>query len=162
MKLYEVLYIVFPEVEANLSKITAEVSETIKKFGGEIVQEEIWGQRRLAYPIKKKESGIYVLLYFKVLPSHILKIESFFHLHHEIMRYLTLSVDESALTAKPELVEKVTEPQKEAKIEAAKEALPEKKEIMPQKEEKKIKETKEEVKERQKLVDEKLKEILKG
>ncbi len=162
MGLYEVLYIIFPELEATLSKITVDVKEIIEKSGGEIVKEEIWGQRRLAYPIQKKENGIYILLYFKINPTGVSKIESFFRLNNEVMRHMILAVDESALTAKPELIEKIIEPQKEEKVEIKKEVLPKKKGVKPKKEAKKAQETKEEAKERQKLVDEKLKEILEG
>ena len=63
---YELTYIVNSvisdeQVKDLISRITADISEA----GGEIIEVDEWGQRRLAYPIQKKRNGYYVNMYFR-------------------------------------------------------------------------------------------------
>ena len=72
---YETVFIATPVLS------DAQIKETVQKFkslieseGGEVVSEEDWGLRKLAYPIQKKSTGFYYLLDFKAEPSVCQKI----------------------------------------------------------------------------------------
>ncbi|HBL75281.1 MAG: 30S ribosomal protein S6 [Bacteroidetes bacterium GWF2_42_66] len=94
---YETVFIVTPV----LSDI--QVKETVKKFrdfvteeGGEFVNEEDWGLRKLAYPIQKKSTGFYNLFEFKADPSVVQKLEIQFKRDERIIRFLTFKMDKYA------------------------------------------------------------------
>ncbi|MDP9130164.1 MAG: 30S ribosomal protein S6, partial [Candidatus Binatota bacterium] len=59
---YEVMYIVDPETPAEkLTKLNEAVGKLIEKEGGTVVRMDDGGRRTLAYPIKKKTEGFYIL-----------------------------------------------------------------------------------------------------
>ena len=94
---YETVFIITPV----LSDI--QVKETVKKFrdfitehGGEMVSEEDWGLRKLAYPIQKKSTGFYQLLEFKADPAFIGKLETEFRRDERIIRFITVKLEKYA------------------------------------------------------------------
>ena len=83
--------------------LTPVLSEAVEKFkailvaeGAEIVNEENWGLRKLAYPIQKKSTGFYQLLEFNADPSVIAKLEINFRRDERIIRFLTFRMDKYA------------------------------------------------------------------
>jgi small subunit ribosomal protein S6 len=95
---YETVFIVTPV----LSDI--QVKETVKKFrdiiteqGGEMVNEEDWGLRKLAYPIQKKSTGFYQLFQFAAEPTFAKTLETQFRRDERIIRFLTFSMDKHAV-----------------------------------------------------------------
>lgn len=119
---YELLYIVHPDLEASIDKITGHAKSIIENRKGKINYEENWGKRKLAYPIKKADVGIYVLWYFEAPHSAIAKIERDLRLTEEIIRYMILATPEKVKTSKPrkERVEKAEETEKVAPLKAVK------------------------------------------
>lgn len=91
---YELLYIVHPDLESSIDKITGKVKTAIEARGGKITYEENWGKRKLAYPIRKSEVGIYVLNYFEGPKEGLSKVERELRLTEEIMRYMVLALPE--------------------------------------------------------------------
>jgi len=89
---YELLYIVHPDLESSIDKITDRVRSFIEKRDGKISYEENWGKRKLAYEIKKAEVGIYLLWYFNAPKKNIAKIEKDMRLSEEILRYLVIAL----------------------------------------------------------------------
>ena len=82
-----------------------QVNETVDKFkkiltdtGTEIVFENNWGLRKLAYPIQKKNTGFYYLIEFRSDGSNIGKLELEYKRDERIMRFLTVSLDKHAVT----------------------------------------------------------------
>ena len=80
-----------------------QMKEAVEKFkailvaeGAEIVNEENWGLRKLAYPIQKKSTGFYQLLEFNADPSVIAKLEINFRRDERIIRFLTFRMDKYA------------------------------------------------------------------
>jgi len=78
------------DVDAVIGKITS----YIENHGGEIVEVNKWGRKRLAYPINKKYNGMYVHLVFKTLPSTVPIFERFLVLEDTVLRHLTLLLPE--------------------------------------------------------------------
>lgn len=97
---YELLYIVHPDLESSIDKITGRVKSQITEKGGKITYEENWGKRKLAYPIKKAETGIYVLVYFELPKESFAKLERDLRLTEEIIRFMALSKEEKIAKAK--------------------------------------------------------------
>ncbi len=94
MKEYELTVLIHPDLEVDIETPLTKVRDIIKSAGGEIVSEDSWGKKKLAYRIKKEDFAVYV--YFDVkLPSDApLKISSIFNITDEILRYLLVTVDE--------------------------------------------------------------------
>jgi len=88
---YELLYIVHPDLEASIDKITDQIKAAIEKRDGKITYEENWGKRKLAYEIKKSDVGIYILWYFEAPKSALSKIERDIRLTEEVIRYMLLA-----------------------------------------------------------------------
>lgn len=115
---YEILYIVHPDLEASIDKITDRVRGFIESRGGKITYEENWGKRKLAYEIRKTDVGIYVLWYFESPKESLAKIERDLRLTEEVMRFMVLAKeDKLPVAAKPkkEVKEEVEEPKKPVK-----------------------------------------------
>ena len=95
---YETVFIITPVLS------DVQVKETVKKFrdiitenGGEFVNEEDWGLRKLAYPIQKKSTGFYQLFEFAADPSFVKTLETQFRRDERIIRFLTFSKDKHAV-----------------------------------------------------------------
>lgn len=76
------------------------MKEAVEKFkgiitdqGGEIVHEENWGLKKLAYPIQKKSTGFYYLIEFKATGELIENLELQYRRDERIIRFLTLKMD---------------------------------------------------------------------
>jgi small subunit ribosomal protein S6 len=74
------------QVEATISR----VQEQLTTNGGNILELEKWGRKRLAYPIQKAKSGYYVVIRFDAPSDLIAKIERIYKLDETIVRYLTV------------------------------------------------------------------------
>lgn len=163
MKNYELLHIVHPDLEGSLEKVVDKVKNLVKESGGNIVKEDIWGRRRLAYPIAKNDFGIYVILNFSLdKPEKLSSFEEELKHTEEIIRYLLVVAFEEK-KEKKETAKKVTKEVKPKKKLDKKKEVVEKKKQKPKKEpeEKKGEDlSKKEDKERMKEIDKKLDEIL--
>ncbi|MDY2960572.1 MAG: 30S ribosomal protein S6 [Hornefia sp.] len=63
---YELMYIIDPTLEQDKKDAAVEtVKEIVSANGGEVSEVDVWGMRKLAYPIEKKEEGYYVVMEFK-------------------------------------------------------------------------------------------------
>jgi small subunit ribosomal protein S6 len=94
MNNYETVFILTPVLS------DVQMKEAVEKFkgvlideGAEIVNEENWGLRKLAYPIEKKSTGFYTLIEFKANPVAIAKLETQFRRDERILRFLTFRQD---------------------------------------------------------------------
>jgi small subunit ribosomal protein S6 len=95
---YETVFITTPVLSEEQMKETVEKFKNIlKKNGAEIVNEENWGLRKLAYPIQKKSTGFYNLLEFKTDGQIIDTLEIEFKRDERILRFLTVHMDKYAV-----------------------------------------------------------------
>ena len=98
IKQYETVFIATPVLsEAQMKEAVAKYTSLIRDNGGEIVYEENWGLRQLAYPIEHKTSGFYYLIEFKAEPQFVTTLETQYHRDERIIRYLTVSLDKDAV-----------------------------------------------------------------
>ena len=89
MNQYEVLYVITPELddEANQS-VQEKFAKVITDNGGEIEKTDVWGKRRLAYPIDYKTEGFYVLVTFNANPELPRELERNMRNDERLMRYM--------------------------------------------------------------------------
>ena len=98
IKQYETVFIATPVLsEAQMKEAVAKYTGFIKDNGGEIVYEEDWGLRQLAYPIQKKTSGFYYLIEFKADTQLIASLETQYRRDERIIRFLTFAMDKHAV-----------------------------------------------------------------
>ncbi|MDD2491704.1 MAG: 30S ribosomal protein S6 [Bacteroidales bacterium] len=98
MNHYETVFISTPVLS------DVQIKEAVKKYhdfivdnGGEIVHEEDWGLKKLAYPIQKKTTGFYHLIEFKADPTFIAKLEIQYRRDERIIRFLTFAMEKHAI-----------------------------------------------------------------
>lgn len=95
MRSYELVFIVAPTVEDDgLQSQIDTVTERITQLGGQVSKVDIWGRRRLAYPIKKFNEGYYVLLNLQLSPEAVSAIERDLLLSETVIRHLVVRTDE--------------------------------------------------------------------
>jgi len=95
---YETVFILTPVLSESQIKETVDLfKEIITSNGGEILHEEDWGLKKLAYPIQKKSTGYYHLFEFKSEGSLIEKLELEYRRDERIIRYITVKLDKYAI-----------------------------------------------------------------
>ena len=98
IKQYETVFIATPVLsEAQMKEAVAKYTKFITDKGGEIVYEEDWGLKQLAYPIQKKTTGFYYLIEFKADTQVVAKLETQYRRDERIMRFLTFAMDKHAV-----------------------------------------------------------------
>jgi small subunit ribosomal protein S6 len=82
-----------PQIEGIISKIR----DTITNNGGEIREIENWGRKRLAYTVNKSKIGYYAIFRFNAPTLIISKLERFYNLEDQILRFINVKLDAIAL-----------------------------------------------------------------
>ncbi|MFQ3580084.1 MAG: 30S ribosomal protein S6, partial [Bacteroidales bacterium] len=97
MNQYETVFIATPVLsEAQMKEAVDKFRKLITEHG-ELVHEEDWGLRKLAYPIQKKTTGFYHLFEFRAEGQFINKLETEYRRDERIMRFLTFKMDKHAI-----------------------------------------------------------------
>ena len=97
-KNYETVFILTPVLsEAQMKDAVEKFKNVLTANGAEIVNEENWGLRKLAYPIMHKSTGFYQLFEFKAESSVIAKLEIEYKRDEKVMRFLTVALDRHAV-----------------------------------------------------------------
>lgn len=99
MKEYELTVLIHPDLEADIEAPLTKVRDIIKNAGGEIVSEDNWGKKKLAYKINKEDFAVYVYFDVKLPAEAPLKISNTFNITDEVLRYLLVTVDEKGRKA---------------------------------------------------------------
>lgn len=96
MRDYELAYIADPELDDEaLDALEEKVKGWIESAGGNVVNVDRWGKRRLAYPIAKKSEGYYVFVKTKLPPQGGEALERDLVLNEQVLRFL-ITLDQSA------------------------------------------------------------------
>jgi len=97
MQQYETVIILTPLLSVETAKeAVAKYTKLLTDGGAEIIQEDNWGLRKLAYPIQKKTTGYYHLTEFKAPGDLINKLEVEFRRDERVLRFLTIALDKHA------------------------------------------------------------------
>ncbi len=98
MKNYETVFILTPVLsEAQMKDTVGKFKSVLADNGAEIINEENWGLRKLAYPIDHKTTGFYQLFEFRAAPELIAKLETEYRRDEAVMRFLTTALDKHAV-----------------------------------------------------------------
>jgi small subunit ribosomal protein S6 len=114
LRTYELALVADPRIsDDDMAALTTETKQLITSRGGEIVREESWGRRKLAYPINKVTEGRYHFLYLQFEPAKAVllpEVELRLKQNDKVLRFLTVRTDEdlkrAANRAKPGQVPK--------------------------------------------------------
>lgn len=98
LKNYETVFILTPVLsDVQMKDAVDKFKGALTEHGAEIVHEENWGLKKLAYPIQHKTTGFYHLMEFKGEPSVVDALELEYRRDEKVMRFLTVSLDKHAL-----------------------------------------------------------------
>ena len=98
MSYYETMYIVHPALEAGrLKDLILSVESTLKDFGGKTHTIEVWGKKKLAYPINKEKYGMYVLFQFEADGTKNKEFNTTLDHNTNILAYLTTKIEKDGL-----------------------------------------------------------------
>jgi small subunit ribosomal protein S6 len=91
MRHYETLFVINPDLsEEDTTQLIEKFSGVLSKGGADILKTDLWGRRRLAYPIKKFSKGFYVVLEYGSDPEAVAEMERLFRIDEKILRFLTV------------------------------------------------------------------------
>ncbi len=97
MNKYETVFILTPVLsDVQMKEAVDKFKTFLTEQGAEIVNEENWGLRKLAYPIQKKSTGFYCLLEFNADSQVIKKLETAYRRDERVIRFLTFRLDKYA------------------------------------------------------------------
>ena len=92
MRSYELVFIVHPELdETSFNDLVDKVNGWIADSGGQVLNVDLWGKRKLAYPIRKQIEGQYVLMNTELDPTFCSELERNLRLQEPVMRFLLTS-----------------------------------------------------------------------
>lgn len=95
MQGYESIFILDPEVsEAQQTELTDKFKSLVTGQGGQVLHHAVWGRRKLAYEVKKREYGIYHLFYLDRTPAALQALEYQFRIDDNVIKYLTVGVED--------------------------------------------------------------------
>ena len=97
MNHYETVFILTPVLSDDQAKETvAKFTKVLKDKGAEILNEEAWGLKKMAYAIDKKSTGFYYLVEFKAEPEVIATLETAYRREEKVIRFMTVKLDKYA------------------------------------------------------------------
>ena len=97
MNQYETVFILTPVLsDVQMKEAVEKFKGILQAEGAEIINEENWGLKKLAYPIQKKSTGFYQLVEFNADPTVIDKLELNFRRDERVIRFLTFKMDKYA------------------------------------------------------------------
>lgn len=95
MPLYENVFIARQDIStAQVEALTDTFANLVAEQGGKVEKREYWGLRNLAYRIKKNRKGHYVLFNLDAPPAAVSELERNMRINEDVLRYLTVRVDE--------------------------------------------------------------------
>ena len=98
MNQYETVFILTPVLSDDQMKETAaKFKKILTDKGAEIISEEAWGLKKMAYAIQKKPTGFYCLVEFKAEPEVIKTLETAFRRDEKVIRFQTVKLDKYAV-----------------------------------------------------------------
>ena len=97
MNQYETVFILTPVLsDDQMKEAVNKFKDVLTKEGAEIISEENWGLKKLAYPIQKKSTGFYELIEFNAEPQTIKKLETAYRRDEKVLRYLIVKMEKYA------------------------------------------------------------------
>ncbi len=93
MRLYETLYLLRPDLsQEEYGLATKKFRDLIGRYKGQVIREDEWGKRELAYPVQKFREGYYILLTYAAPPGTTFEIERQMKLDELVLKYNTIKL----------------------------------------------------------------------
>jgi small subunit ribosomal protein S6 len=106
MNIYEQIVILDPTLaEEEIETASSKIKDLISRSGGEVLKEDRWGRRKLAYEINKRSEGHFILYNFKSPSQSIKKLEDFYRVYDPVFKYMVIRLDKKQASA---LLEELT------------------------------------------------------
>ena len=99
MKEYELTVLIHPDLEVDLEAPLDKVRKLVKDNGGNVVSEDNWGKKKLAYRVNGQDFAVYVAFNVELPSEAPLKISNTLNITDEVLRYLLVKVDEKGRAA---------------------------------------------------------------
>lgn len=117
---YELTYILNAVLnDDQLQDLVNRVDKFIEEHGGQVLDKNVWGSQRLAYPIEKKRNGYYVNMTFQSSGELIVRLERALDINDNVLRYLTLRMDKRMIQHRAKRKAAAARAAAEAEAEAA-------------------------------------------
>ena len=94
MNKYELMFIIDPVLDDEKKDAVVETVKGIIAASGEVAETDIWGLKKLAYPIQKKTEGYYVVMQFTATPDLPKELDRRLRISDNVMRHIIVSKDE--------------------------------------------------------------------
>ena len=94
MTKYEVMFVIDPTLEDKKKEATIETVKEIIAAQGTVSNVDVWGMRKLAYPIEKKNEGYYVVAEFEAEPTLPKELDRRLRISDNVMRHIIINKDE--------------------------------------------------------------------
>ena len=96
MRDYELMVVLTPDLDdEGVTATTERVTSMVTSRGGEIVEVQPWGRRRLAYPIRKFRDGHYAVARLRLDPEAAEPLDRSLRLAEPVLRHMLVRLDES-------------------------------------------------------------------
>ncbi|KGI59684.1 ribosomal protein S6 [Prevotella sp. DNF00663] len=97
MNRYETVFILTPVLsDEQMKETVAKFKKLLTDNGAEILNEEAWGLKKMAYAIEKKSTGFYCLLEFNAEPTIVDTLETGYRRDEKVIRFITVKLDKYA------------------------------------------------------------------
>ena len=103
MNPYELLLIITPDYDENEAEALTDQVKGIIENGGTLLKVDPWGKKRLAYPIRKRNEGYYVLYIFECAPSFVAELNQSLRVIETILRYMVVQYEDDINKLKADL-----------------------------------------------------------
>ena len=94
MRDYELLFVLDPTLDEEKKATLIETVKSVINAGGEAGEADVWGERRLAYAINKKNTGYYVVIPFKAEADLPKELDRRLRINENVMRHIIVCQDE--------------------------------------------------------------------
>ena len=95
MRLYDIVVLVTPDLsEEDAGKLAGDYKKILTDGGAEIVKDEPWGRRRLAFPILRKREAFYYYVQASAEPPIVAELERRLKLSDQVLRHLAVRADQ--------------------------------------------------------------------
>ncbi|MCI5898619.1 MAG: 30S ribosomal protein S6 [Anaerovoracaceae bacterium] len=94
MSNYEVMFIIDAALEDDKKEAATEMVKSVIAADGEVGKVDVWGMRKLAYPIQKKNEGYYVVIEFTANPTLPKELDRRLRISDSIIRHIIVNKDE--------------------------------------------------------------------
>jgi len=92
---YETITILRPDIaDESVDRVKGRIANIVEKLSGKVIRIDAWGKRKLAYEVEKNSKGIYVYFLYLGEPGTVEEIERNCKMWDDVMRFLTVKVDD--------------------------------------------------------------------